>query len=501
MNLLPKKNLKDWLTPNLNGVELLAALLSGLVWSLAYPPLEVSFLIWIALIPFLLQIQPGWKVQNFWLGFCTGFTFYLLHLYWLWHASFPGMVALVFFLSFVFALQTLLFGKLLTFPFFLPLAALLWFVIEYLRSLGWLSFSWGYLGHALYAWEGARLMTPYIGVYGLSFFVAGINLCLAVLVKRYFEQKIRWWVSLPSLPIRQTIYTLTSFGALFFCLMLFSYWSAPHYETTTPFRVALIQGGFHQNQKESASTDDMVNRCLSLSQQALEDKPDLIIWPESTIPRPLNYDQDLLDMVLSFVNQADTELLLGTVHGKYEKGEGWDFWNRAALLSPGMEVSVENMEVKIPNLQWYHKVHLVPYGEWIPLGQYWPFYHIETLIEEAGAGLFQRGKEITLFETRKGITFSVAICFESTLTRQMHKASQEADFLVNITNDAWFKTSPGLKQHFIQSVFRAAENRRYLARAANTGITGVIDPRGNIVKTIPPQKPGFCVYELQLPNS
>ncbi|MBD3266135.1 hypothetical protein GF373_05650 [bacterium] len=124
---------------------------------------------------------------------------------------------------------------------------------------------------------------------------------------------------------------------------------------------------------------------------------------------------------------------------------------------------------------------------------------IEQAIENAGVGLKDPGTALELIETQEGFTYGVAICFESTLAGQNARAVRMgADFLAVITYDSWFRRSAGLKQHFIQCAFRAAENRCYVARSANTGITGVFDPTGRLVKTLAPHETGICVYDLPL---
>ncbi len=493
----------NWVSKNLSKVDGSACLISGILLALCYPPFNISILIWIALIPFLFRIRPHAPAINFVLGLITGIVFYLLHLHWLYHVTTAGMLGLVIFLSVIYGLQAIAAGKLLNYPFFPITIALLWGVVEYLRSLTFLSFAWGYLGHSLYQWNTLQPYAYYLGVPGLSFFIATVNVSLTALIT-YWIKEVRgisfsnWKTQKPL--IDHAIFIITTL--LIITASMVQYLSPQKQSSsasTIPFRISLIQGGLEQGEKESSRSEDTVKRYLKLSTQALSSQPDLIIWPESTITAPLNYEPELVTRLLNFVTENDVELLVGTIHGRYMREEGWDFWNRAELISPHQHTVTEEFEIRLEPAQHYEKIHLVPYGEWIPMGDYWPFYHIETLIEEAGAGLFQRGQNLTIFKTRKGVTFAVAICFESTLAGQLSRAYRKgADFLVNISNDAWFKRSAGLEQHFVQATFRAAENRCYLVRVANSGINGVVGPTGKVLIKSPPSPTGHITYELQI---
>ncbi|MEW6239101.1 MAG: apolipoprotein N-acyltransferase [Candidatus Omnitrophota bacterium] len=492
--------LKSWLRWNLSRNDLAACLASGILLAAAYPPWNLSAAIFFALVPLWWRLRPGWRWDNAWLGFLTGFVFYALHLFWLRLVAPPGLALLVVFLSLIFGAQAAVAGFLSSYSFSIPACAALWALVEYLRSLGVLSFAWGYMGHALYLCDSLRPYAYDFGVSGLSFFLAGVNFSLAAMIvywtKRWTNRRLSFLSRECCLPPH------FFFTAFFGCAMIGIVFSPSSTEQnsaalSSSLRIALIQGGVEQEEKESESGGDALERYLKLSADALSFKPDLIVWPESAIVFPLNYETDLLKQILDFIKQADVELFAGTVYAEYDEKEKWKYWNRAVLLSPDTNLDLAEYPVKMDKVPSYDKMHLVPYGEWIPLGEYWPFYHIETLIEEAGAGLFQRGENLTIFSTRQGAAFAAAICFESTLAGQMREARRKgADFFINITNDAWFERSAGLEQHFLQSAFRAAENRCYLARAANTGITGVIGPTGKVLKTLPTQEPGVCTFEL-----
>ena len=176
----------------------------------------------------------------------------------------------------------------------------------------------------------------------------------------------------------------------------------------------------------------------------------------------------LFNNVLSLANEIKIPLLVGTI-----ATEDWKVYNSATLISK---------EGKI--IKRYDKLHLVPFGEYIPLPNIFSF--VED-IAPAPIGEFAFGKDYTIFSLDENtqITFSVLICFEDVfayLSRNFVRKG--ARFLVNITNDAWFKKTVEPYQHLQSSVFRAIENRVWVLRAANTGISCFIDPTGNVISSV-----------------
>jgi apolipoprotein N-acyltransferase len=197
---------------------------------------------------------------------------------------------------------------------------------------------------------------------------------------------------------------------------------------------------------------------------ALED-PDLIVWPETATP--FNFSNDLINKkkLLQLGQDSNSFIFFGST-SYIRKGNQVIPFNSAFLVSPEKKV-----------LDQYDKMHLVPFGEYVPLKKL--LFFVDKMV--TGIGNFGSGTEYTVFSMPEG-KFSALICFEVIFPELVrHFANAGAEFLVNITNDAWFGKSAASYQHISMVVFRAVENRRPVIRAANTGISGIIDSKGEII--------------------
>jgi apolipoprotein N-acyltransferase len=234
-----------------------------------------------------------------------------------------------------------------------------------------------------------------------------------------------------------------------------------------PLSVGLVQGNIDQSIKwDESFQKETLKLYERLSFKVAEGKPDLIIWPETATPFFFQDAKEYQPFVLDIPKKTNAFLLFGTPSYKVQKGKV-NHYNSAYLVSPAGELVGK-----------YDKIHLVPFGEYVPMQDL--LFFIGSLGE--GIGDFKSGKEISNFSLPQG-KFGVLICFEiifPDLSRRFVK--EGANFLVTITNDAWFGRTSAPYQHFSIATFRAVENRVFVARAANTGITGFIDPKGKIVK-------------------
>jgi apolipoprotein N-acyltransferase len=212
-----------------------------------------------------------------------------------------------------------------------------------------------------------------------------------------------------------------------------------------------------------------------LSEIALRSNPppDLLVWPESSMPGPVLADQESYKFVMDLAASADTDLLLGTID--IDKRE---VYNAALLVSDGGE-----------RVQMYRKVHLVPFGEYVPGRHTVPL--LAQIVGDQVPGDFKGGKEHTVFTlTNSDVHVASLICFEDTigeLTRKFvlpTETSPGANLLVDVTNDGWFQRSAGSHQHLANAIFRCVETRQPMIRAANTGVTCFINQFGRVTQML-----------------
>jgi apolipoprotein N-acyltransferase len=197
------------------------------------------------------------------------------------------------------------------------------------------------------------------------------------------------------------------------------------------------------------------------------------VWPEAASPRAINIDQRLYSEVRQIVEETGTPLLLGsTMHQKFkaESSKGMKLKNSAFLLSPG----------KPDDKQEYNKITLVPFGEYVPMEGIVPW----SWIEVPELANYLPGKDLTVFECRD-FRFSTTICWENLFPGLVREfVNKGAQLIINITNESWYRDTGGPYQFLAASVFRAVENRVYVARCANTGVSCFIDPCGRIVDRV-----------------
>lgn len=472
------------------------SVLSALLLISIFPTLDLEFLAWIAFIPLFFSIKDSRPIRAFWLGYLSGVVAFSGILYWIIYAvthygKLPGVVgfliwpvavitlsALVAFLALFFGAFTCLINWLylkLKLPFVLT-APPLWVALEYIRSFFLTGFPWASLGYSQYLNLPLIQIAELTGVYGLSFEIILVNAAL--------YQFIIGWLSLPrrihliELAVAISCLTLTiSFGS----------WRLKELNALLPrsphLRVGLIQGNIEQDQKwDKQFREKTINIYQSLTREAAKAGVDLIIWPETAAPFYFQTNQIYRPRILNTARQNESYLLFGSPGYQYQ-GRKSRYFNSAFLISPRGKV-----------LGRYDKIHLVPFGEYIPLKRLLPF--IDRWVE--GIGNFSSGKEETILALPQA-KFGVLICYEIIFPALVRKfVKKGADFLVTITNDAWFGRTSAPYQHLSMATFRAVENRTGLARAANTGITAFIEPTGKISRATRIFTRGWLAGEVKL---
>lgn len=465
--------------------DYLLAVLAGVLLALSFPKPDVSVVAWFAFVPLLLAIGGKSPTHAFKLGFVCGLTAYGGILYWLnivmtlygklpWIVSFCLFLFLVAYLALYVGIVAMLVRKgecagvspLLSFP-------LLWGAFEYLRSFALSGFPWASLGYSQYRVLPLIQIADITGVYGVSFLIALANMVLLRITKGVVAKDSSAY------PVR---------GAILFLVLLvatvaYGFKRLNTVERGVPLKTALIQGNIPQDVKwDPAFQEATVAIYELLSRQACAGGCDLVVWPESALPFFFQSDARYAARIESLAAELKTYMVVGSPAFEQEGGR-LRYLNSAYLLAPTGEVLGRS-----------DKMHLVPFGEYVPLAKLLPF--VNKLV--VGIGDFSPGRRVTPLDTGKG-KVGVLICFEGIfpeLAREYVRAGSR--LLVNITNDAWFGRSSAPFQHLSMTVFRAVENRVSLVRAANTGITSIIDSKGHIRGMTPLFKETFLNGEVRM---
>jgi apolipoprotein N-acyltransferase len=449
-----------------SGPFLLAAI-SGILGVLIFPRFNFEFLAWFALIPLLFAIEGKTPQRSALLGFIFGMVFYFFGLTWVTntitnYGNLPAVVSymvlglLAAYLSFYTALFCYLSRRVgkdnygLIFLF----APVLWTSLEYIRSTpSELGFSWLGLGYSQFQTLPVIQMTEFTGVYGISWLIILVNVGL--------YQALKLWREPGQMGARYLSVTVLVFA----CWVGYGSIAmdrAPS-EKNSSIKVGLIQGNVEQFMKwNPIYQKQVINKYRDLTLKAAQSKPDLIVWPETATPFYYNHHQAGTEIINNLARQAQTPILFGSPYLERKNGKALHY-NSAYLVSETGE-----------SQQRYDKIHLVPFGEFVPFRKL--LFFVEKMVEMIGD--FGRGKDATTFavaEHKAGISICYEIIFPD-LIRQSVKNG--ADFLVNITNDAWFGKSAASYQHMSMGALRAVENRTPIVRAANTGVSGTIDANG-----------------------
>ncbi len=458
---------------NLFLIRYYPALISGVCLTLAFPKSQLSYLVFLALVPMLLSIRQMAPKQAFLFGFYTGLFHFLTLIYWIIptvhiYGGLPiilavcTLISLCLYLALYPAIFAYLLRKISFAAWYTPLlAAALWTSLEYVRTYAFTGFSWGALGYSQYLNLKFIQIADFTGVYGISFLVVLVNFVVALL-----------WISLKERqkkPIPEIIYTVLILGGVFYYGHQKINIIDDEIKLAPNTIVSVVQGNIKQDVKwDNAFKVRTVEKYIDLSATTFKNKPDLVIWPETALPFYYGLDRPASSKVDEFIKWSNTHFLIGSPSFSLEEKQT-RYYNRAYMFNPSAIVTGT-----------YDKNHLVPFGEYVPLGEYLTFLGKIT----AQAGNFSPGSKSYKPLEFKDNTTGVLICFEILFPSiSSGFVKNGADILTTITNDAWFGYTSAAQQHFAIAVFRAIENRRSVARAANTGISGFIDPTGKILDT------------------
>lgn len=463
----------------------LSALSAALLF-LSFPKFGHGAVAFVCLAPLLVALcGAGWR-RGFALGYLTGLLSSIGLLYWtalvvmqFGGLSLPLGVGAMLLLCLAFSLFHGLFGALMGHwtarfgPPALLLAPVAWVAAELLRTHTLCRFAWCLLGYSQADHESLIQVAAFTAVYGVSFLVclASSAIAHAVLETRS-SARLRASATVASV-------LLAAWG--------FGRWRlADPVPETGRIRVGLVQADIRQEDKwDEGKALENLERHVVLTREAVAKGARLVVWPESSVPFYFDRDDVVAEPLRKLVRESSVHLLFGNDDTDDGAGKERRIWVGAKMLSPQGDVTLR-----------YHKIRLVPFGEYTPF---------ETLLSLGGrftarvvraVGTFTAGTEASVGAI-DGHRLSVFVCYEAIFPDVVREFTDHgAELLVNITNDAWYGHSSAPFQHFAMARFRAVENGRYLVRAANTGITAVVDPRGRLLESTPLFVPTVVVRDV-----
>lgn len=496
----------------------------GLLLACAFPKLHVAGLAWIAPGIILLAglgAKPGTAFRA---GYVAGLAFFLASLYWLLLIPVPfapivGWLAVALYLSLYPALWLWFVWR--VFPARFDAAEPGWsgLLIQFTRSSWRQRFTWCLLVAAAWVtWEMAQArvvsgfpwnllgasqyqLLPLIhiasvtGVYGVSFLVVWFSCALLCAFVRLAKEpgRRRWSTDLflPAMALALVVASGVP-RALH-----------PPEGTAGSLRMALIQPSIPQEVVWDQSFEKKATRfasLLALSEAAATNKPALVVWPEAALPDLLRWStnqyagQTMREAVTSFARRHRVWMVIGADDAEWTVGRDEDevlFYNSSFLVSPRGEL-----------VSYYRKRRLVMFGEYVPLGEWFPFLKRLAHVQ----GEFTPGSEAVSFEIPDlDVQTPVLICFEDVFPHATREhVREDSDFLLNLTNNGWFGESAAQWQHAANAVFRAVENGLPLVRCANNGLTCWVDRRGAMHQTYFPNssdiyQAGYKIVSVPLP--
>jgi apolipoprotein N-acyltransferase len=324
-------------------------------------------------------------------------------------------------------------------------------------------FPWVLLGYSQATVLPIAQLASLFGVYGLSMLVAAVSAALAMAVPGPVRRSAGTWRFAygPAVVVLAVVAGVATWGS---GRVAASEWT----RAGDAIRVGIVQGNIDQAEKwNPASADAIFQEYLRMTREAIRQGAALVLWPESSTPFLIEEDAARAGQIRRLALEARVPILIGS--DQVERGTPPRYFNAAFLVRPDGSVGPA-----------YRKMHLVPFGEYVPLRR-----------------VFSAGDEAVLFPVA-GHRISTAICYEIVypdLVRGVVAAGSE--LLTTITNDAWYGRASAPYQHFEQASLRAIEGGRYLVRSANTGISGIVDPYGRVVARTAIFEPAVLVAEAR----
>jgi len=459
------------------GLDFALALLSGALLALSFPRYGHPAFAWIALVPLVLALS-GWRgrpgrlpgqppLRAFLLGLASGSVYFAGTLYWTGTvirtfggiptiAAIGGVILLALYQGAFPAIGALISSRLINRAgvagiFLVPAA---WVATEYFRGVAFGGFPWVPLGDSQVTVLPVAQLASVLGMYGVSLLVAFVNAAIAYAMLTAGRAR------------------MSALAATAVVLIATAAWGSLRIadgsltRMGTAIRVGLIQGNIAQEDKWKAGEARRIfTTYIAMTHDAVRRGAEFVIWPESSTPFMFEEDPVGQAAIRELARELHVSILFGSdqeVHGATPA-----LYNAAFLIGPdGTTLGV------------YRKIHLVPWGEFIPLKRW--LYFVSPLVDSFTD--FSPGTTMVMLPVGSHLV-STAICYEVVYPSLIRQAVQAGSELVTtITNDAWYGNSSAPYQHFQLASMRAIEQGRYMVRAANTGISGIVDPYGRVVQ-------------------
>lgn len=479
------------------------ATLSGILLALSFPPLPFWQFAFIAFLPMLLFIEKkieGNDKSNFFWNIYLIFFIYHTSSNW-WISSFqeqtdPFLMASGFamdiFHPFFFFIPVYIYYRIrrkFGFKLAAPLFPAIWTGWEYFHNLGEFSYPWLALGNTqIYNLTWIQLI-DITGIFGASFLIVLVNTALLIIYKNISSGKVK---NKPGINLSWFILIL----AIILIPVIYGFTKIEEFEdeniNNESIAIGIIQPNKFPWAKWSAGEIDQIKTMMQISDSLKKVNPNikLFLWPETSILSVRRYgfnEAKDLWFLQDWVDSSNITLLSGFVHRYIYKenekkqitarpygdtGKFYEHFNSALLLNPNSKA------------QTYHKMKLTPFAERIPNVDYFSFLmdYIKWGVGISSWGLGQDQHNLNMADSTK---IGNIICIESIYPEFCKNfADQGAEFLTIITNDSWYDGTPGPEQHWLIARIRAIENRRYIARSANSGVSGFIAPNGKEISRL-----------------
>jgi apolipoprotein N-acyltransferase len=480
-----------WLSATV--AEVLGLVVSSVLFALSFPSFLSEWgyfpLAFFALTPaFWVIRRAGWaKVVVY--GALYGYLSYGMFNYWL--AKFHPLAIIivpVIYLGYFVVLFPALKAVVVLFPKYGHLVQLaVWLSYEYLRTLGFLGYSYGVLGYTQYLFLPFIQIANITGVWGVTLLVAFPSV--------YFGNALAMGRNGTVAFVRRHVGELVVYALLFAGALVYGFASESDLASAPSWRVALIQQNVDPWKGGVRAYERSLEILTRESEAAMQQDPDIVIWSETSFVPAIHWHTKyrtsresyrLVQELREFLARQDVPYVIGNDDGRLERNELGELervdYNATLLYMNGEFVET------------YRKVHLVPFTENFPFERQLP--GIYQWLKEADTHFWKKGTEFTVFEA-DGVAFSTPICFEDTfgyLSREFVR--QGAQVIVNMTNDSWSDSVAAMQQHMAMAVFRAVENKRTVVRSTNGGTTCTIDPNGRITAMLEQFIEGHLVTEV-----